>query len=192
MIRTFCLVACGLAVSALSLSRAALAQTPEDLEIERAGRYYRLWVYETFRHNRPEFDRRYGAGQELLQSWRTAGQPASSRDQVLAWLADATPRSGAVALPPLPTITRDPSAPQEALVDAAPAPLPPLSIPPAEPATTAQPAPGVNSTQVSLELPKLNLDPKAPEKGEKAANEVVPPLFQSIGSAVLKATGLEP
>lgn len=74
-------------------------------KVEREARRYRIQVYERFRLERPEFDRRIAAGAEILDRWRAAKHPLADADAIEAWFADAQKLSRSDLLPPLPEIT---------------------------------------------------------------------------------------
>jgi hypothetical protein len=79
-------MAAGLAVGAES--------TPAGRSsLEDAARDYRIQVYETFRSDRPEFDRRRAEWRQLEQSWEAAGKPDRDMPALLDWLSDATAQS---------------------------------------------------------------------------------------------------
>jgi hypothetical protein len=62
-----------------------------DLEaLEAAARQYRVAVYETYRLDRAEYDRRRAAADELQARWREAGGRKEELTAVLKWLERAT------------------------------------------------------------------------------------------------------
>jgi hypothetical protein len=79
------------------------AQTPQDLELLRAGRQFRRQVYLQYRTNRPEFDRRRAAAAHAEAAYRAAGADEASAERLRTWLlaAAAASQSGA-ALPESP------------------------------------------------------------------------------------------
>lgn len=79
------------------------AQTPQELELIRAGRQFRRQVYLQYRTDRPEFDRRRAAAVQAEEAYRAAGADESSAERLRTWLlaAAAASRSRAV-MPPTP------------------------------------------------------------------------------------------
>lgn len=98
----------------------ATVNTPasEELSVERAARQYRIHVYDTYRTDREAYDRFRKNGDELLETWRIAGQPGKHRDEVVGWYRDASTNSLATSLPPLPDLPVRLSPEPEATVDA--------------------------------------------------------------------------
>lgn len=92
----------------------------EELPVERAARQYRIHVYDTYRTERETYDRFREAGDELLDSWRAAGEPQDHRQQVLGWYQEASSGTLAISLPPLPDLPADAAPAPEATVDAEP------------------------------------------------------------------------
>ena len=88
-------MATGLAVGADSAS----AGRPS---LEDAARDYRIRVYETFRLDRPEFDRRRAEWRQLEQSWEDSGKPDRDVPALLDWLAEATAQSQSDSIGDLP------------------------------------------------------------------------------------------
>lgn len=75
---------------------------PARDDLERAARDYRIAVYNTFRQNRPEFERRNAAWRKLLADWKANGAKAEHLPQLRAWLDTATAASRAGHVMPLP------------------------------------------------------------------------------------------
>ena len=73
-------------------------------EVERSAREFRRAVYENFRTDREEFDRRWTAGEVLHRRWSELRQPAIHGEAVAGWYEDAARATlaGQNALPPLP------------------------------------------------------------------------------------------
>lgn len=90
----------------------------EELSVERAARQYRIHVYDTYRTDRDSYNRFRKSGDELLDSWRTSGQPGNHRDQVVGWYREASANSLATSLPPLPDLPVWLPPESEATVDA--------------------------------------------------------------------------
>jgi hypothetical protein len=88
-------MATGLAVGAESASAGRSS-------LEDAARDYRIQVYETFRLDRPEFDRRRAEWRQLEQSWEAAGKPDRDMPALLDWLAEATDQSQSDSIGDLP------------------------------------------------------------------------------------------
>lgn len=95
-----------LAVSLLSLAGETLPLPAPAITTEHAARLYRIEIYNTYRHDRAEYDRRLAAGAALWKSFDTAGQPNEQRDEVLQWFVDARAASQRrAALPTAPALT---------------------------------------------------------------------------------------
>lgn len=77
-------------VLAFDPAPAADAYNRELASLEAAARRYRVQVYETFRLDRAEFDRRRAAGDEVQARWREAGGRKEDLSAVLEWLLHAT------------------------------------------------------------------------------------------------------
>ena len=73
-------------------------------EVERAARTYRIHVYNSFRTNRPEFDRLQAVGAKALDAWKGEGRQPAQAQQVVDWFAKATSATGAglTAVPQVP------------------------------------------------------------------------------------------
>jgi GAF domain-containing protein len=75
----------------------------EKMAVERLARTYRMQVYDVFRANRDEFDRRQGAWNEVEAAWQASGSRAEDQQRLIQWLASgvAAVQSGA-AMPAVP------------------------------------------------------------------------------------------
>ncbi len=99
--------------------------TPDDMEVERTAREYRIQVYETFRANRSEYDRRRAAGDQILYAYREANGRSSHQEDTIRWFVAAagTSRPGAIdRLPKTPGFAASFVANAKRM--AAPAPIP--------------------------------------------------------------------
>jgi hypothetical protein len=86
-----------------------------DATIEAAARDMRIQIYETFREDRPEYDRRLAAWVQVNKAWHAAGCLIADREKMIHWLADAESQSRADsvgALPDAPKFTPAPVAEQ--------------------------------------------------------------------------------
>jgi len=67
------------------------------------SRDYRIETYETFRQQRPEFNRRQRLGVEATRRWKEAKFDTQLRDQIVEWFVESTIGIGkGVSLPELP------------------------------------------------------------------------------------------
>jgi hypothetical protein len=125
-------------------------------EIERLARDFRIQVYNSFRANRPEYDRRRQAWEDVQAKWREAGAKDEDVALLAEWLRAATDSSvgtGVSALPSTPAFGSppvtasgpevQPLAPQPAAPPLADAPpqVPPATEPTAPQRTPLEPAP---------------------------------------------------
>lgn len=80
------------------------APANQELSVERAARQFRINVYDTYRNDRPTYDRLRATGDELLSKWEDAGHPIRHHDEVVGWYQNAWTDESAVsmALPDLP------------------------------------------------------------------------------------------
>jgi hypothetical protein len=100
-------------------------------EVERSAREFRRAVYENFRTDREEFDRRWSAGEKLYSRWTELRQPAIHGETIAAWYHEAARATltGRDALPPLPylpvpaSLRDDRRSRTEMIVPPAPVPL---------------------------------------------------------------------
>jgi|GEM_PF-3445783 len=104
-------------------SASAHDESPED-SVERAARKYRIGVYERFRLDRAEYDRRRALGDRVMDAWRSAGSPRDQAPIVASWFAGAesSSHSSRQAVPPLPPPIARPTAPSPAETADGPAP----------------------------------------------------------------------
>ncbi|MBN2021937.1 MAG: hypothetical protein JW809_04020 [Pirellulales bacterium] len=132
--------------------------------IEHLTRQLRIQVYETFRRDRPEFDRRRDAMQSLTTAWTDAGSPAWEQHKLVDWLQTALVRSRRAdggALPPIPSFAAGPPVAVQIVQVEPPPPaatLAPAPPPAPTPAPTLESAP---APSVALPLPTL-VEPPAP------------------------------
>jgi hypothetical protein len=66
----------------------ASAPTQEDLD--RAARTYRITVYNTFRRDRAEFDRRNATWRAIEAKWKAGGERSDELPKLLACLVMST------------------------------------------------------------------------------------------------------
>ncbi|MEX0937894.1 MAG: hypothetical protein WDZ59_08525 [Pirellulales bacterium] len=71
-------------------------------EIERLAREYRIQVYNSFRADRPEYDRRRQAWEDVHAKWRDAGAKDEHVALLADWLRDATRSSLGASVSALP------------------------------------------------------------------------------------------
>jgi hypothetical protein len=95
----------GLIVSSMSVGDVKLA-TPAEVSLQNAARLYRIQVYDTFRLDRSEFNRRRADWIGLANSWEAAGKPNRDVPALLQWLEIATANSRPESIAPLPELPR--------------------------------------------------------------------------------------
>jgi hypothetical protein len=79
--------------------------TQIDYDVQRAARNYRIQVYNTFRLNRAEYDRRQATGWQLLDAWKNSGRNDARGQELIEWFSEATEASlvdNGRALPSVP------------------------------------------------------------------------------------------
>ena len=74
----------------------------EDQAVERLARRYRLAIYEAFRGDRPQYDRRLQAWQRVQAAWIEAGAHAHERPLLIDWLTGSFSRFEAGSFAKLP------------------------------------------------------------------------------------------
>jgi hypothetical protein len=77
-------------------------QNSQDRALEAATRRFRMQIYNTYRLNRTEFNRRRAAWEEIQARWREAGSPVAHKNVLLLWLHYAAYQSQANVRGPLP------------------------------------------------------------------------------------------
>ncbi|HEV2972837.1 MAG TPA: hypothetical protein VGY55_22915 [Pirellulales bacterium] len=85
--------------------------SPQEEQLEKAARAYRIQVYDTFHLDRAEYDRRRAEWTRLEAAWQTAGKPDRELPAIVSWLATATAQSQPESIGPLPDapiVTADP------------------------------------------------------------------------------------
>ena len=92
-------------VLATGLSGSTGAISPGE-SVEEAARAYRIQVYQTFRLDREEFDRRRAEWRRLEEAWYAAGKPDSDAALLVDWLEEATEQSTADSQGPLPELPK--------------------------------------------------------------------------------------
>ena len=80
--------------------------TPAEESLHNAARLYRIQVYDTFRLDRSEFNRRRADWIRLANSWEAAGKPNRDVPALLHWLEIATANSRPESIAPLPELPR--------------------------------------------------------------------------------------
>jgi hypothetical protein len=95
----------GLIVSVASVSEVKLP-TSDEVAVQNAARLYRIQVYNTFRTERPEFDRRHEQWVRLAEAWQAAERPSRDVPALLHWLEVATNNSRPESIAPLPEAPR--------------------------------------------------------------------------------------
>ena len=77
-----------------------------DFDVERIARSYRIQIYNVFRSERDEYNRRRASADEILDAWTAAGHDPDHRSLVIAWFRQAIVASEAgednASLPALP------------------------------------------------------------------------------------------
>jgi hypothetical protein len=131
-------------------------------DVEQAARRFRIQVYDTFREERDEFDRRSEQGAELWRKWEAAGRPSALAEELTAWYEAARRASRADAraeLPAWPDVDFARTA-QSAEISELPQPSqPPASTEPSSAAIeetpeTAVPVPSeADATEPVIEIP---------------------------------------
>ncbi len=121
-------------------------------------RRYRIAVYEAFRKERREYDRRIEAWRRVERGWESAGRPAHEQSKLMAWLAESIDRFERGRLSSLPAKPQFGVAPGEVLLAsrASVAELPPplLSDTPAMTLPLAAP-----SAKPTVPLPHAQMQP---------------------------------
>jgi hypothetical protein len=96
-----------LAVALLSYAGETVSVSTPAITAEHAARLYRIEVYNQFRHDRAEYDRRIAQSAQVWTSFDDAGQPAQQRDAVVAWFVAAREAAHRNALPPALNLVSD-------------------------------------------------------------------------------------
>jgi hypothetical protein len=95
-----------LAIGLFSLAGETLPPPTPAITSEHAARLYRIEIYNTYRLNRAEYDRRLAVGEAVWKTFDRAGRPNEQRDEVVAWFIaarEATQRRA--ALPEAPELS---------------------------------------------------------------------------------------
>jgi len=136
-------------------------------ELERAAREYRITVYETYRLDRQELERRQTEGRQAILDWRNAGSKTSEARLLMDWLKSATQLSESHGnLPERPTFSPQVAKPAE---PEKPKVVKPLT-PPTESIVNAEPTPPASKPEKPaakkprsiLDLPVDDDEPEAP------------------------------
>ncbi len=97
-------VALTIAYFALPACADANAVDQAEREVKREFRYFRIQVFNTFRTDRPEYDRRREAGENALAAWQDAGRQLEQVEPLLTWYRDAKTASQVAMNMPLPPV----------------------------------------------------------------------------------------
>ncbi len=73
-----------------------------DAAVAAAARDMRIQIYETFREDRPEYDRRQQAWEQVKKAWEVAGSPAADREKLVRWYADVESHSRGDSIDAMP------------------------------------------------------------------------------------------
>jgi hypothetical protein len=73
-----------------------------DALFEGAARNYRIQVYDTFRLDRAEYDRRRAEWTRIETAWQEAGRPEAEQPKLVHWLEEAVAQSRTESVGPLP------------------------------------------------------------------------------------------
>ena len=84
------------------IAQSEKADGREQQSLEAAARQYRVQVYETYRLDRAEFERRRTAGDRAQALWHEAGARGENLSELLKWLEQATLASQPEVRQPLP------------------------------------------------------------------------------------------
>jgi hypothetical protein len=96
-----------LAVALFSYGGETVSAPTPAITAEHAARLYRIEVYNQFRHDRAEYNRRFAQSARVWKSFDEAGQPAQQRDAVVAWFVAAREAAHRNALPPALNLVSD-------------------------------------------------------------------------------------
>lgn len=77
--------ALSLTLSLASVLGEELPRPAASLTTEQAARLYRIEVYNQFRTNRAEYDRRIAQGEQVWKDFEAAGFPVEHRDTITTW-----------------------------------------------------------------------------------------------------------
>jgi hypothetical protein len=137
-------------------STAKNASGPTQDDLDRAARTYRITVYNTFRRDRAEFDRRNATWRAIEAKWKADGSRPDELPALVAWLerATATSREGTVrALPQTPQ-SRVAQAPRVRTTPPATEPKIEPAVPPLERPNVESPLPArITDTAKLPEVP---------------------------------------
>ncbi len=143
--------------------------------IEQLARLYRIRVYNTFRTDRAQYNQHRAAWRQTLGAWLAAGSPADSRDDLIAWLRQATLAVESAPPGPIPArpgfdakVVRKPIEQSPKPDKIAPTIKPPVQKPPVQKPATAQ----RNQT----------LQPSLPKVDEITTSPSVPATAQQPGT----------
>jgi hypothetical protein len=94
------------AVAVADGGRPEVVRRPHDRAVDAAARGFRLQIYDTYRLDRVEFERRRAAWEHVQARWRAAGSRPEEQQALIRWLEEATQQSRLEvrgALPEMPT-----------------------------------------------------------------------------------------
>ena len=141
--------------------------------VKRAARRYRMQVFETFRADRLEYDRRVRIGNQILQQWESRGEPKDQAERLVDWFSQASKATeDGLELP----VSRDDELTMEDQIESAAGNV--GRTPVETPAETL----GTDPVERSIETPaeRLGTDPAKQSVETAAETLVTDPLKQSI------------
>jgi hypothetical protein len=144
--------------------------TQEDLD--RAARTYRITVYNTFRRDRAEFERRNATWRAIEAKWKVDGSRADELPALVAWLERATAASREGSIRALPQLKHTHVA-ETPRVRPAPRTAPTIepTVPPLpRPSVAASPPPRVADAAKLPEVP-LSISPSIADVPRPAVDE---------------------
>lgn len=157
-------------------------------EAAQAARQFRRSVYENYRTDRPEFDRRWKAGEELWRHWIAIEQPAAHREAVIGWFHEAARLAVAGDRGPLPDLPTLPEPSLPTLLRNGHAPLPAAETPAIElPLESPDVPPSVNASEGKNDAP-TGAAPSASETAPSADKRNAPATGPSQIHSLLKFT----
>jgi hypothetical protein len=145
---------------------------------------YRIEVYESFRLNRDEYNRRRALGDEVVSSWEKCDQSTEQAEQVVRWFEDSrglVAEDGAsaqfAAAPELPV------KPEEQPVDKTLVSTESPDAPEAATTPASESTPPIAPPAPTTEAPEASAAPAAPSAEPTAG----PTLLNAVGKALVQA-----
>jgi hypothetical protein len=146
-------------------------------DVDALARTLRIQIYETFRADRPEFDRRRQEAQRALDAWHAAGDRPEDRALLVDWYQRAVRASQPGSIGPLPESPRFGSQ-SEATTTAPRVTPPPPQMPEAfksSPPPVESPAPEAHhNSPAPVETPYNRPTPEVPADTQPAEPPVAP------------------